>query len=93
FQAEELHFLLEDFKQRLDWAIYLKVDAQTMQARSTARSRSDDTPAVWQQRLKSFEERTLPILEYYGSRGVLLTVNAQTTAGQVTTEILQKLKS
>ncbi|MEM8639661.1 MAG: nucleoside monophosphate kinase [Cyanobacteria bacterium P01_G01_bin.54] len=93
FQAEELHFLLEDFQQRLDWAIYLKVDAATMTARSAARSRSDDAPAVLQQRIKAFEERTLPILEYYGSRGRLLTIDAQADPEQVSREILQKLES
>nr|WP_199303346.1 nucleoside monophosphate kinase [Oscillatoria sp. FACHB-1406] len=91
FQAEELNFLLEDFRQQLDWAIYLKLDEAVMVERSLARSRLDDTQDIIERRLKRFQQRTLPILEYYEPRQKLLTINAALTPEQVEAEILEKL--
>jgi adenylate kinase len=92
FQAEELDFVLEDFQQRLDWAIYLELDESVTISRSLARSRHDDQIEIIQRRLKLFRERTIPILEYYEPRQKLLTINANQTPELVEQEILQKLE-
>ena len=104
FQAEELDFLLEELEQHLDWAIYLQVPESVMMSRSIARSRSskglaftgevrpDDHPEIVQRRLNLFHERTIPILEYYGYRQRLLTINGDQLPEQVQQDILQKLK-
>ena len=104
FQAEELDFLLEELEQQLDWAIYLQVPESVMMSRSIARSRTskglaftgevrpDDHPEIVQRRLNLFHERTIPILEYYGYRQRLLTINGDQSPEQVQQDILQKLK-
>ncbi len=108
FQAEELDFLLDDLGQQLDWAIYLEVPESVMMNRclershtltshpkvntSVKNSRPDDQPEIVQRRLNLFYERTLPILEYYGYRKRLLTINGDQLPEQVEQEILQKLQ-
>jgi adenylate kinase len=92
FQAEELDFVLEDFSQQLDYAIYLKLDESVMIERSRARSRFDDQLEIVQRRIKLFRERTIPILEYYEPRQKLLTINADQSRELVEREILQNLR-
>ena len=108
FQAEELDFLLEDLGQRLDWAIYLEVSESVMMSRCLARSptrsdnlkgnpsandsRPDDRPEIIQRRINLFHECTIPILEYYGYRKRLLTINGDQSLEQVQQEIVQKLQ-
>lgn len=91
FQAEELDFLLDDLKQRLDWAIWLDVPKPVLLERSIARSRSDDQPEIVQRRIELFHECTVPILEYYEYRARLITVNGDQPPERVRQEILEKL--
>lgn len=91
FQAEELDFLLDDLKQRLDWAIWLDVPKSVLLSRSIARSRSDDQPEIVQRRIELFHECTVPILEYYEHRDRLLTVNGNQPPERVHQEIVEKL--
>ncbi|MBE9126177.1 MULTISPECIES: adenylate kinase family protein [unclassified Coleofasciculus] len=105
FQAEELDFLLEDFNQQLDWAIYLEVPESVMMSRSVKRStppdgsskggssRLDDHPEIVERRIHLFYERTVPILEYYGYRQKLLTINGNQPREQVQQDILAALGS
>ena len=65
FQAEELDFLLDDIGQRLDWAIYLEVPQELLVSRTLARSRADDRPEIVERRIELFQERTIPLVEYY----------------------------
>ncbi len=108
FQAEELDFLLDEFEQQLNWAIYLEVSESVMMSRSIGRShtpqenphnltplgdlRTDDQPEIVQRRIDLFHERTVPILEYYGYRQRLLTINGDQSPEQVQQDILQKLQ-
>ena len=106
FQAEELDFLLDDLGQRLDWAIYLEVPESVMMNRCLGRSltpnpkvntsvkhsRPDDQPEIVQRRINLFYERTIPILEYYGYRKRLLTINGDQLPEQVEQEILHQLQ-
>ncbi len=93
FQAEELHFLLDDLGQQLDWAIYLKVSEEEFMNRCLERGRTDDNPEIVQRRVDLFYERTLPILEYYQYRKKLLTIDGEKPVTQVQQQILQKLNS
>jgi adenylate kinase len=54
-------------------------------------ARPDDHPEIVQRRLNLFYERTIPILDYYGYRKRLLTINGDQSAEQVQQDILQKL--
>ncbi|MEB3337198.1 MAG: adenylate kinase [Leptolyngbyaceae bacterium] len=92
FQAEELDFLLDDLRQRLDWAIWLEVPPKVLMHRSIARSRQDDEPEIVQRRIDLFQERTIPILEYYDYRKRLLTINGDQPPEKIQQEIRQQLK-
>ncbi|MGD1805648.1 adenylate kinase [Dapis sp. BLCC M126] len=93
FQAEELHFLLDDLEQKLDWAIYLKVSKEKCMNRCLERRRTDDNPEIVQRRVDLFYERTIPILEYYQYRQTLLTIDGEKSVTQVQQQILEKLNS
>lgn len=93
FQAEELDFVLDDFHQSLDCAIYLDIPADLMMARSRALLRPDDEPTILQKRIAAFQDLTPPLLEYYGKRDRLLVVDATPTIAEVTQKILQNLKA
>jgi adenylate kinase len=54
-------------------------------------SRPDDHPEIVQRRINLFYERTIPILDYYGYRKHLLTINGDQSPEQVQQDILQKL--
>lgn len=90
-QAEELDFVLEDFGQKLDKAIYLQLDEAVMVERTLARSRHDDTLEIIKRRIELFKERTIPILAYYEPRQQLLRVNGHQPPDAVEAEIRQKL--
>ena len=91
FQAEELDFLLDKLKQKLDWAVYLKVSESIMTERALSRGLSDDTADVIQRRIQNFQEYTIPILEYYDYCQRLLTINGEQSPDAVQQEITQQL--
>jgi adenylate kinase len=49
--------------------------------------RSDDRPEAIHKRLELFERDTRPLLDFYGSRGLLVTVNGDQGVDQVTADI------
>ncbi len=93
FQAEELDFLLEELNQKLNWAIYLQASEEVMKERSLDRSLADDQPEILQRRITSFQERTVPILEYYSPRQKLLTIDATPNPDAVEKLILENIAS
>ncbi|NER04870.1 MAG: adenylate kinase [Okeania sp. SIO3C4] len=92
FQAEELNFLLDDLGQKLNWAIYLQVSEEILMNRCLERSRADDDPEIVRRRVELFYERTIPILEYYGYRQRLLTIDGEQQLTQVQQQILQQFQ-
>ncbi|VEP16035.1 Adenylate kinase 2 [Hyella patelloides LEGE 07179] len=93
FQAEELDFLLGQLKQRLDWAIYLKVSDSIMAARALSRGLTDDISEVIQRRIQNFQDFTVPILEYYQYSDRLLTIDGEQSPEKVAQEIASHLPS
>jgi adenylate kinase len=84
--------LLDELGQQLDWAIWLDVPEDILLSRSIARSRPDDQPEIAQRRLDLFQERTIPMLEYYDYRHRLLKINGNQPPVEVEREILRALK-
>ena len=93
FQAEELDFLLDEFAQKLNWAIYLQAPEEVMKERSLGRSLADDKPEILQRRIASFQECTVPILEYYHPCQKLLTIDATPSPDVVEQSIVEKIAS
>ncbi|MGB7442810.1 MAG: adenylate kinase [Coleofasciculaceae cyanobacterium] len=58
---------------------------------STNSPRSDDQPEIVERRIKLFQERTVPILEYYGYRQRLLTIDAEQAPEQVKLSVLGQI--
>ncbi|MGK7915500.1 MAG: adenylate kinase family protein [Prochloraceae cyanobacterium] len=91
FQAEELDFLLDELEQKLNWAIYLQVSESVMLERCLKRSLAEDQPEIVKRRIENFQDCTIPILEYYGRRGRLLTINGEQSPDLVEKEILGQI--
>ena len=91
FQAEELDFLLKKMKQKLDWAIYLKVSEQVMTKRALNRGLEGDVLEVVQRRIQNFLESTIPLLEYYAYAQRLLTIDGEKSLDDVEREIMLSL--
>jgi adenylate kinase len=78
-----------------DLAIYFDIGKDELIARLLKRSklegRSDDTEATIRHRLDVFERDTLPLIEFYKERGVLLRVDAVGHVDAVTERIFAEL--
>jgi adenylate kinase len=96
-QAEALDRLLADKGLKLDAVIQLGVDegillkrietrAAEMKARG-ASVRADDNPQSFKIRLDAYREQTAPLIDYYGNKGVLRTVDGMAPIGSVSAAI------
>lgn len=55
--------------------------------------RTDDTPAGIKKRLQVYKEETMPVIEDYRKRDLLLEINGRPAIGEVSKDILDKLKT
>jgi adenylate kinase len=95
-QARALYAIARDLGMIADVALHLKADddevIRRLLARAMVEHRTDDTEEVIRHRLALYHEVTSPILEWYGERGILVTVDAMRPAEQVGREILTALE-
>lgn len=54
-------------------------------------NRSDDSNEALKTRMEKFQNQTLPVIDYYRDRGLLVEVDGALTRDEVTNEILKKL--
>jgi adenylate kinase len=87
FQAEELDFLLEELGCPLDHAIYLQASEETLMQRSRSRGGSDDSIEIIQKRIEQFLDLTIPLLEYYGYKQKLLTIDSELDVATVSAHL------
>jgi adenylate kinase len=96
-QAEALDRLLAEKGLKLDAVIQLGVDeaillkrietrVTEMQARGD-KVRADDNPESFKIRLDAYREQTAPLIDYYGKKGVLRTVDGMAPIGNVSAAI------
>jgi adenylate kinase len=96
-QAEALERLLEQRGLKLDAVVEIKVDEgilinrienriAQMQARGE-QVRADDKPEVLKQRLVAYRDQTAPLIDYYGKKGSLRTVDGMPPIDEVTVAI------
>eukprot|EP00933_Yihiella_yeosuensis_P045259 TRINITY_DN40610_c0_g1_i1.p1 TRINITY_DN40610_c0_g1~~TRINITY_DN40610_c0_g1_i1.p1 ORF type:complete len:1525 (+),score=439.03 TRINITY_DN40610_c0_g1_i1:526-4575(+) len=77
--------------------LYLETSEETMKARIMGRAgdnpeRVDDNPETIAKRLKTFEERTLPLLDYYSPIGKIRKVSADGSVDEVNAEAKKLFK-
>ncbi len=89
-QAAFLEKLLEAIHQGGERVVNLDAPDEIVIARLLARGRKDDTEEVIRRRLEVYRAETAPLIDYYGDRKKLLTVNGNQSQEDVTSE-LQKV--
>jgi adenylate kinase len=94
-QAEALKVMLKDMGQNLDHAVNLSVPDEELIKRLLSRAvkegRSDDTEPVIKERLKTYNDSTLPLIEYYRKEGILKEIDGVGTLEEITERINQVL--
>ena len=71
----------------LDAVVELHVPEEELLDRLSHRGRVDDTPKIIRQRLIDYHEETEPLLEYYGRKGLLKTVDGSGSVDEVQSRI------
>ncbi len=82
-QAEALDAMLAEKGTPLHVVLELRVPEEELFRRLAGRGRADDTPEVIRQRLVAYRKQTEPLLEYYGRRGLLKTIDGLGTVDEI----------
>jgi len=86
-QAEALDRMLEQNNTPLDVVLELQVPDDELFKRLAGRARADDKPEVIRERLVAYTNQTRPLLEYYGGKGLLESVNGLGSVEHIFTQI------
>ncbi|MCK7501238.1 MAG: adenylate kinase [Comamonadaceae bacterium] len=78
-QAEALDKLLAKINQPLDLVLFFEVDYEEIVKRLLGRGRADDNEDTIRNRLRVYEEKTAPLIDYYTKKGLLRTVKGTGT--------------
>ena len=96
-QVAKLDAILAELGQQLDGVIELVVDPeeliQRLLKRAETSGRADDTEAVIRHRQEVYTAETAPLLEVYGSRGIVIEVDGMGEVDEVTQRIDAALPS
>lgn len=86
---------VQNFKNGIDLAVYLKISDKEALWRISGREevREDETLLAIRKRIDSFHKFTEPVVDYYRNHGILLEIDGEQSIGEITTEILEHLKS
>ncbi len=82
-QAEALDTMLAEKGTPLDVVLELQVPEEELFRRLAGRGRADDNPEVIRQRLAAYRKQTEPLLEYYGRRGLLKSIDGLGTVDEI----------
>ncbi|BAZ32494.1 adenylate kinase [Cylindrospermum sp. NIES-4074] len=88
-QAAFLGELLAKIGQGGERVVNLDVPDEVVIARLLGRGRKDDSEEVIRRRLEVYRAETAPLINYYGDRQKLLTVNGNQSQEEVTTALKQ----
>ncbi|MCI1831636.1 MAG: adenylate kinase [Bifidobacterium sp.] len=96
-QVEALDSMMATAGTELDYVVALQADRtvllERMRKRAEEEGRSDDTPEAIATRLDTYERETAPLLETYGSRGKLVSVNGVGSIESISHEIIAALET
>lgn len=95
-QAQAAYLVAKNLGASVQVALHLAVPRDELLRRMIARGketgRVDDTEEVINHRLEVYEERTLPMLDYYAERETLVTVNGARPISEVTWSVIVQLQ-
>ncbi|TCT21892.1 adenylate kinase [Thermomonas haemolytica] len=95
-QAAALDALLGSLGQSFDAAVQLAVDNEQIVARLAERAkiegRADDTPESVRHRLKVYDEKTAPVIDFYRQHGQLTVVDGVGSLDEVFTRIVEAIQ-
>ena len=90
-QAKNLDKMLSSHGQKIDIVLKLSVTLATVKKRILERQnqekRADDNEEIAIKRYKTYENSSLPVLDYYKGFDLLKVVNAESTISEINTEI------
>jgi adenylate kinase len=96
-QAEALESMLAKMGRKIDHAVNLSVpDEEVIQRlldRAVKEGRSDDTEPVIRNRIKTYNDQTRPLIDFYRNRGILKEVDGLGELSVITERILAALKT
>lgn len=96
-QVAELDNMLASAGRALDAVVLLVADTDEVVSRLMGRAaeqgRADDTEAVIRRRLEVYAEQTAPLVDVYGSRGLVFEVDGLGGIAEVTDRIRQALSA
>jgi adenylate kinase len=91
-QAEALDHMLDTRGKRVDLVIELKVNEAILLGRveqriQSGQARADDNPETLKKRLNEYATQTAPLLDFYGKRGKLKSIDGMAPIDEVTQDI------
>ncbi|MCR9142357.1 MAG: adenylate kinase [bacterium] len=94
-QADALGKMLEGMGQKLDVALNLDVPDDELVKRLLERAqkdgRADDTEPVIKNRLKTYNDQTAPLIDYYQKKGILKPIDGLGSMAEITDRIRKAL--
>lgn len=92
-QAKASYAVVQPLGAEVQAAIHLAVPREELMRRLLARGRgSEDAEAVVEHRLKVYQERTVPLLDYYAGREWMFTVDGARSADVVHEDIAARIQ-
>jgi adenylate kinase len=82
-QAEALDKMLAESGTPLDVVLELKVPDDELFTRLAKRGRADDNPDTIKERIAVYNKQTSPLLDYYGKKGLLKTIEGLGTVDEI----------
>ncbi|MBK7541546.1 MAG: adenylate kinase [Candidatus Competibacteraceae bacterium] len=82
-QAEALDTLLAKLGQPLDKVLFIDVDYEEIVKRLLGRGRADDNEDTIRNRLRVFEEKTAPLIDYYTRKALLSKIKGTGTVDDI----------
>lgn len=73
--------------------VNLEVPDDVLVARLLGRGRQDDTEEVIRRRLEVYREQTLPLIDFYSDRQLLMSVNGDQSLEKVSNDLHNSLES
>lgn len=96
-QAEYLEWFLGERNLKLDRVIFLNIPREEslsrLQKRASLEGRSDDTPEAIHERLDTYDRETIPVIEHYRVKGLLVEVDGTGEIQTIFHDIVSKLEN